>query len=106
MDADRPGLGHNGGPALDNVLSMTVRDACKATGFSRDAIYDLINDGSVKSFLMGHRRFVDAASLRAYVAARASEPLQSGRAPVKRRHGRRVEEGIADPPTPFSKSRV
>jgi excisionase family DNA binding protein len=58
---------------------MTVRTACAITGFSKDALYDLINTGEVRSFLMGHRRFVDAASLRAYVAARAAEPLRNAR---------------------------
>jgi hypothetical protein len=86
-----PGLGHNGGPALEDFLSMTIRDACRVTGFSRDAMYDLINAGEVQSFLMGHRRYVDAASLRAYIARRSSEPLQSGRLPP-RQHGPRGED--------------
>jgi hypothetical protein len=58
-------------------LSMTMKAAIAVTGFSRDAIYDLINDGSIKSFLMGHRRYIDAASLRTYVERRASEPFQN-----------------------------
>jgi hypothetical protein len=77
--------------SLDDFLSMTVRDACRVTGFSKDALYDLINVGEVKSFLMGHRRYVDAASLRAYIARRSSEPLQSGRLPPLR-NGPRDED--------------
>jgi excisionase family DNA binding protein len=65
--------------ALDDFLSLTIRTACVLTGFSRDAIYDLINTGEVKSFLMGSRRYIDAASLRAYVAARAAEPPRNAR---------------------------
>jgi hypothetical protein len=33
-----PGLGHNGGPALDDVLSATVRNTCKMTGWSKDKL--------------------------------------------------------------------
>ena len=80
--------------SLEDFLSMTIRDACRVTGFSRDALYDLINAGEIGSFLMGHRRYVEAASLRAYIARRVSEPLQSGRLPP-RRNGPRVEDARA-----------
>ena len=43
-DADHseefPRIGHNGGPALDDLLSMTIRTAMRITGFSKDALYD------------------------------------------------------------------
>jgi hypothetical protein len=81
MAADRPGLGHNGGPALDEVLSATVREACKISRFSRDAIYNLINTGEIRSFLLGSRRFIDVPSLREYIRRRAAEPLQHARRP-------------------------
>jgi hypothetical protein len=87
MGADRPGL--------DDTLSMTIRTACAASGFSKDLLYSLINDGSIRSFLMGHRRFIDVASLRTYVAARAAEPLQNSSRPIPRR-GPRDEESCAD----------
>ena len=48
-------------------LSMTIKAAIAVTGFSRDAIYNLINDGSVRSFLMGNRRYIDAATTIAQV---------------------------------------
>jgi excisionase family DNA binding protein len=85
-----------GPTSLEDFLSMTIRDACRVTGFSRDTLYDLINSGEVKSFLMGHRRYVDAASLRAYIARRSSEPLQSGRLPPPR-DGPRGEDPRAAP---------
>jgi excisionase family DNA binding protein len=78
-------------PSLENFLSMTVKTACTVTGFSKDAIYDLINAGEVESFLMGSRRFIDAGSLRAYIARRSSEPLRSGRSP-RMQDGLRVED--------------
>jgi hypothetical protein len=68
-------------PAPEDFLSMTVKTACAVTDFSKDALYDLINADEVESFLMGSRRYIVAASLRAYIARRASEPLQSGRLP-------------------------
>jgi len=75
---------------VDELLSATVKEACRLTGFSKDAIYELINDGSIRSFLMGNRRFIDAASLRAYIARRANEPLRlSDRAPTRQRGARR-----------------
>jgi hypothetical protein len=77
-------------PALEDFLAMTVKTACTVSEFSRDAMYDLINAREVKSFTMGTRRYIDAASLRAYIARRSSEPLQSGRVPP-RRDGTQVE---------------
>jgi hypothetical protein len=74
---------------LDGLLSATVKETCRITGFSKDALYDLINRGEVDSFLMGSRRFVVIPSLRSYIARRASEPLQSGRVSIKPRHGRK-----------------
>jgi excisionase family DNA binding protein len=71
----QPGIGHNGGPSLDDSLSLAIKDACKVTGFSRDAIYELIRSREVKSFTMGHRRFILVASLREYLERRAAEPL-------------------------------
>jgi excisionase family DNA binding protein len=91
--------------SLEDFLSMTIRDACVLTGFSRDAIYDLINTGEVKSFLMGSRRYIDAASLRAYVAARAAEPVRNARSANLKNGPRgdpdrdRSEKRPRDPPT-------
>jgi excisionase family DNA binding protein len=83
-------------PVLEDFLSMTVKTACTVTGFSKDALYDLINADEVESFLMGTRRYIVAASLRAYIERRSSEPLQSGRLPP-RRDGPRVEDIRASP---------
>ena len=32
----QPRLSHNGGPPLDDLLSMTIRTAMRITGFSKD----------------------------------------------------------------------
>jgi len=91
-------IGHNRSPLLDDdqQLSMTVKTATRITGFSKDCIYNLLAAGEIKGFLMGSRRFIWAASLRAYISRRAAEPLTIRRSP-KPRHGRGV--GPADPPT-------
>jgi len=73
-------------PPLGELLSMTVRTAMRVTGFSKDCIYDLLAAGEIKSFLMGSRRFIDAVSLRDYIARRAAEPLTIRRSPQPR-HG-------------------
>jgi excisionase family DNA binding protein len=81
--------------ALDDLRwSLTVKTAMKATGFSKDAIYDLIASREVESFLMGSRRYLTGSSLHAYIERRAAEPLTIRRSP-KPRHGPRV--GPTDP---------
>jgi excisionase family DNA binding protein len=63
---------------------MTLRDACRVTGISKDAMYALIRAGELATFLMGHRRFIVAESLRTYIARRAAEPLAIRRGPNTR----------------------
>jgi hypothetical protein len=72
-------------PQLAQLHSMTIKTAMRVTGFSRDRLYDLLAAGEIQSFLMGSRRFIDAASLSSYVQRRASEPLTIRRSPQPRR---------------------
>jgi hypothetical protein len=67
---------------------MTVKTAMRVTGFSKDAIYDLIAAREVESFLMGSRRYLTGSSLRDYIARRAAEPLTIRRSPKPRQRGR------------------
>ena len=69
-----PGPGHNGGPALDELLSLSVQDACARTGFSRAQVYRLLAAGRLKSFTLGKRRYVDAVSLRELIAELSAQP--------------------------------
>jgi excisionase family DNA binding protein len=71
-------------PPLAEMMSMTIRTACLLTNFSRDCIYDLLRDGQIVGFLMGRRRFIDAQSLRNYLAKRSVEPLTIRRGPNTR----------------------
>ena len=80
----QPRLGHNGGPPLDDLLSMTIRTAIRITGFSKDTLYDLLAAGEIEGFLMGSRRYLTADSVRAYIARRAAEPLSIRRSPKPR----------------------
>lgn len=53
----------------DSSISLTLRDACRATGWSRNRLYDeLTPRGPVLSYTMGSRRYVVTTSLRARVA--------------------------------------
>jgi excisionase family DNA binding protein len=93
-----PQLSHDAGTPLDgDLLSMTIKTAARLSGFSRDTLYDLLAAGEVQSFLMGSRRFIDAASLRSYVQRRSAEPLTIRRSPQPRRRGRAI--GLADQPS-------
>jgi hypothetical protein len=83
-DSGVPAVGHNGGPPLDELWSMTVKTAMRVIGFSKDIIYDLIAAGEVESFLQGSRRYVTGDSVRAYIARRAAEPLTIRRSPKAR----------------------
>lgn len=69
---------------LPDMQSRTVKTTQRVTGFSKDTIYDLLAAGEIRGFLMGSRRYIDAASLRDYIARRASEPLTIRRAPKPR----------------------
>jgi excisionase family DNA binding protein len=84
-------------PQLGETLSMTVKTAMKVTGLSKDGIYDLLAAGEINGFLMGSRRYIDATSLRNYIARRAAEPLSIRRSPKPRQRWRWI--GPADQPT-------
>jgi len=88
---------------LPDIMSMTVKTCMQVTGFSKDTIYDLLAAGEIKGFLMGSRRFIDAASVRDYLARRAAEPLSIRRSP-KPRHGRRVGRGRMIEPGPKARA--
>jgi excisionase family DNA binding protein len=55
-------------PSLGEVLSVSIEGASKLTGFSKPIIYRLLAEKKLRSFKIGKRRFIDARSLREYVA--------------------------------------
>lgn len=50
-------------------ISVTVADACHITGLGKTKLYELMNDGVVISAMVGGRRIVQFASLKALVDA-------------------------------------
>ena len=50
-----------------NVLAYPVKDACHVAGIGRTKLYELINNGTLRTVLVGRKRLVNADSLRALV---------------------------------------
>jgi len=48
-----------------DTISITIKDACKATGLGRTKIYELINAGRLQAVKIGGRRLIKTASIRA-----------------------------------------
>jgi excisionase family DNA binding protein len=53
---------------LNELLSLTIDDCARRTGFSRPLLYRLLAAGKLRSFKMGKRRYIDAGSLRELIA--------------------------------------
>jgi len=49
-------------------LKLSIDDTCDATGESREQVYKAIQEGHLKSFLVGRRRFITPADAQAWVA--------------------------------------
>ncbi|HAO32711.1 MAG TPA: helix-turn-helix domain-containing protein [Candidatus Competibacter sp.] len=56
-----------------NRLAYNIPDACKVLSTSRQTLYDLINDGRLRSFKEGKRRYVSRAAIDDYIAAREQQ---------------------------------
>jgi excisionase family DNA binding protein len=50
-----------------------VEEAAEALRISRDAVYELIRSGQLRSFKVGRRRLVPIAALTEYVASRSGD---------------------------------
>jgi len=61
------------GPA---PLAYTVPDACKAAGFGRTTLYELIAAGRVRAMKAGTRTLIEAESLRRYLASLPTLPAR------------------------------
>lgn len=48
-------------------VAVSVDDAKRAIGIGKTKLYELINDGSLKTFTVGRRRLVTTASINALV---------------------------------------
>ncbi len=67
-----------------DVLSATIKETVRLTNFSRDAIYSLVRDGEIQSFLLFGRRYIIVQSVREYLARRAAEPMSIRHGPNSR----------------------
>ena len=74
---------------LDELISLSVAETRKRTGWPLSTVYDLINRHILETYTLGRRRFVVAASLRRLIAERAATPL-GGALPPRGRRGRFV----------------
>lgn len=52
-------------------ISVSVRDAAKMIGLGKSRLYELINDGTIRSTTIGGRRLVLVSSLRELVGEAA-----------------------------------
>jgi hypothetical protein len=64
-------------------LKVSIDGIIAATGESRALVYDAINRGHLKTFLVGRRRFAKPAAVRAWVDFLESESV-AGRPVVYR----------------------
>jgi hypothetical protein len=89
-DLELPAIGHNGGPPLAASFSMTIEDACRATGFNETQMRGFVRAGRVRSFRLGKRRYIEAASLRRLVEELVIKAEADARAACPRpRRGKR-----------------
>jgi len=89
-------------PQLPQMLSLKIEDACACTGFSESRMREFIRTKRVHSFRLGKRRFVEAHSLRALIAALAAEAEAPRPQPRRGKRGRWL--GSAEQPP--AKARV
>ena len=54
----------------DIPFALSVEDACKALSTSRQRLYDLINEGRIRSYKEGKRRFISVAAIHDYIGER------------------------------------
>lgn len=64
---------HHGTPPGRDPLTVTIQDAARETGLSKQTIYTLANKGDIETVYFGRKRLVKYASLRAYVEALPGE---------------------------------
>jgi hypothetical protein len=64
----------------EDLISLSINDTHRRTGWPVSTIYDLIGKRRIDSYVLGRRRFIDASSVRALIAA------QKESAPTVNRH--------------------
>jgi hypothetical protein len=70
---------------LAGLLSASVTDVARMTGWSRDKIFTDLRNGRLRGYLHGGRRLVLMDSVRARLAELVAEPARLMRSPQPRR---------------------
>ena len=61
---------------LNDRIALTVEDAIAVTGYSRNRLYDAMNDGSLRSFKDGRRRMISRKALEDFIAKREAASMK------------------------------
>jgi excisionase family DNA binding protein len=59
--------------ALNQRITISVDEAMLATGIGKTMLYELLNDRSIRSILVGKRRLVIVESIHEWIAAMESQ---------------------------------
>ncbi|QNA82955.1 helix-turn-helix domain-containing protein [Sphingomonas sp. So64.6b] len=54
--------------ALDSLITVRIRDACRITGIGRSKLYELIASGDVETIKVGAITLIPVDSLREFLA--------------------------------------
>ena len=65
--------------ALNQRITISVADAMSATGLGKTSMYELLNDGSIRSFKVGKKRLVILESIHEWIANMESYGDLSGK---------------------------
>ena len=60
----------------NQILALSVRDACAALGCGRTSLYSLISAGKIEARSLGARTIIPAESLRRFVASLPPAPIR------------------------------
>jgi len=58
---------------MTDELTYSIDEACKALKVSKPTLYEEINAGRLRSYLVGRRRLISAKAAREWIAARERE---------------------------------
>jgi len=65
----------------EDIITSTITEFCRITGSGRSKVYELINDGSIKSIKIGKRRLVVVDSYRQLVKEELASQQAAASAP-------------------------
>ena len=60
---------------LSERLTVSVDEAMTALGMGKTMMYELLNDGSIRSFKKGKKRFISVQSLHEWVSKNTNETI-------------------------------